>query len=79
MGYLYFYLTHQDDLDRFKNIYILADPPGIEDIEFGEYVYKYFYMDKCIMELKLDITPDQIILIKINTQENTNNMVFNTV
>ena len=41
------FFTYQDDLDRFKKIYILADPPGIEDIEFEEYVYKDFYMDKC--------------------------------
>ena len=63
----------------FKKIYILADPPGIEDIEFDEYVYKDFYMDKCFKEFKVDITPDQIRLIKINRQKNTNNMVFNTV
>ena len=31
----------------FKRIYILAAPPGIEDIEFDEHVYKDFYMDKC--------------------------------
>ena len=64
-----FYLTHQDDLYRFKKIYILVPPPGIEDIEFDEYVYKDFYMDKCFKEFKVGITPDQIRLIKINTQE----------
>ena len=63
-----FYFTYQDGLDRFKNIYILAAPPGIEDIEFDGYVYNDLYMDKCFKEFKVDITPDQIILIKINTQ-----------
>ena len=56
-------------MDKFKNIYILAAPPGIEDIEFDEYVYKDFYMDKCFKEFKVGITPDQKILIKINAQE----------
>ena len=59
-----FYLTCQDVLDRFKNIYILADPPGVEDIKFDEYVYKDFYMDKCFKKFKVGIKPDQKRLIK---------------
>ena len=45
IGYLFFcILTSQYDLDRFKNIYILAAPPGIQDIEFDEYVSEDLYI-----------------------------------
>ena len=74
-----FYFTHRDVLDRFKKIYILADPPGIEDIKFDEYVYKDFYMDKCFKKCKVGIKPNKKILIKINTQERYKNMVYKTV
>ena len=62
-------MTHQDDLYRFKKIYIISAQPGIEDIEFDEYVYKDFYMDKCFKEFKVGIKQYQIRFIKINTQE----------
>ena len=62
-------MTHKVDLDRIKMIYILAAPPGIEDIDFDEYVCNDFCMDKYFKEFKLGITPEQTILIKIYTQE----------
>ena len=67
MVILDFYLTRQNVLDRFKRIYILAAPPDIEDIEFDEYVYKDFYMDKCFKEFKLGITKELTRLIKLYT------------
>ena len=37
---LIFYLNYHDDLDSFKMVYMRADPLGIENIEFDEYVSK---------------------------------------
>ena len=62
-------ISYHDDLYRFKKIYILPYPPGIEDIDFDEYLYKELYMDKWFKELKVGITPEKTKFIKINTQE----------